>query len=302
MNATAPWRAGVASDTGQHRPNNEDRVYVDESAGVFLVVDGVGGHAAGERAAEVAVKTIPEQLATQDVSPEERIRQAITVANNEIFELAQSDPDCHGMACVLTLVVAHEDRVTVGHVGDSRLYLVWNGVLRKLTTDHSPVGELEDLGKLTEEEAMQHPRRNEVFRDVGSRPRDAHEEEFIEIKTIRFRPDAALLLCSDGLSDVLTAARIGAILQTYDGDCQAAAQRLVDAANQAGGKDNISAVFVAGPEFRPSELQEFQPRHAITRKRRRAWLKGALSRAAWLIAGMILGMLFWANVDRIFPH
>jgi len=99
-----------------------------------------------------------------------------------------------------------------------------------------------------------------VFRDVGSRPRDAHEEEFIEIKTIRFRPDAALLLCSDGLSDVLTAARIGAILQTYDGDCQAAAQRLVDAANQAGGKDNISAVFVAGLEFRPSELQEFQPR------------------------------------------
>jgi hypothetical protein len=148
---------------------------------------------------------------------------------------------------------------------------------------------------------MQHPRRNEVFRDVGSRLREAHEEEFIEIKTIRFRPDAALLLCSDGLSDVLTAAQIGAILQTYDGDCQTAARRLVDAANEAGGKDNISAVFVAGPEFRPGELQEFQPRHAITRKRRGGWWKGALVRAAWLIAGMILGMLFWANVDRIFP-
>ena len=85
------------------------------------------------------------------------------------------------MACVLTLVVAHDDRVTVGHVGDSRLYLAWNGVLRKLTADHSPVGELEDIGKLTEDEAMRHPRRNEVFRDVGSRLRDPHEEEFIEI-------------------------------------------------------------------------------------------------------------------------
>src|SRR5437870_12132736 len=151
------------------------------------------------------------------------------------------------MACVLTLVVAHDDRVTVGHVGDSRLYLAWNGVLRKLTTDHSPIGELEDVGRLTEEEAMSHPRRNEVFRDVGSRPRQANDEEFIEIKSVRFRPDAALLLCSDGLSDVLTTAQIGAILVTYDGDPARAARKLVDAANQAGGKDNVSAVLVAGP-------------------------------------------------------
>src|SRR4051812_22063107 len=156
MNTTAPWRAGVATDTGLQRANNEDRVHVDEAAGVFLVVDGVGGHAAGERAAEIAVKTIPEQLAASTGAPEERIRHALTVANNEIYDLAQSEPECQGMACVLTLVVAHEDRVTIGHVGDSRLYLVWNGVLRKLTADHSPVGELEDLGKLTEVEAMQH--------------------------------------------------------------------------------------------------------------------------------------------------
>src|SRR5262245_18272201 len=140
MNTTAPWRAGVATDTGLQRSNNEDRVHVDEAAGVFLVVDGVGGHAAGERAAEIAVKTIPEKLAALGGGVEERIRGAITAANNEIFELAQGDEDCNGMACVLTLVLAHDDRVTVGHVGDSRLYLVWNGVLRKLTTDHSPVG------------------------------------------------------------------------------------------------------------------------------------------------------------------
>ena len=209
------------------------------------------------------------------------------------------------MACVLTLVVAHDQRVTIGHVGDSRLYLVWNGILRKLTADHSPVGELEDIGKLTEDEAMRHPRRNEVFRDVGSRPRDPHEEEFIEIKTVRFRPDAALLICSDGLSDILTSAQIGAIVESYDGDPEIAARRLVDAANRAGGKDNISAVFVAGPEFRGSEsgaLLEFQPRHAITRKRKPSWWRAMLSRAAWLLAGMLLGMTLWANLVRVFPH
>jgi len=91
MNTAAPWRAGVATDTGLQRSNNEDRVHVDEAAGVFLVVDGLGGHAAGERAAEVAVKTIPDKLAALDGDVEERIRQAITAANNEIFELAQSD-------------------------------------------------------------------------------------------------------------------------------------------------------------------------------------------------------------------
>src|SRR6478609_4874060 len=121
---------------------------------------------------------------------------------------------------------------------------------------------------------MRHPRRNEVFRDVGSRPRDPHEEEFIEIKSVRFRPDAALLLCSDGLSDVLTAAQIGAILESYDGDPERAVR-----------------VLVAGPDFRPSEsgaLLEFQPRHAVTRPRKNAWWKSVVGRVSWLLAGMLL--------------
>ncbi|HTM48145.1 MAG TPA: protein phosphatase 2C domain-containing protein [Bryobacteraceae bacterium] len=306
MKTAAPWRAGVATDTGMQRANNEDRVHVDEAAGVFLVVDGVGGHAAGERAAEIAVKTIPEKLAALDGDVEDRIRRAIAAANDEIFDLAQSDESCRGMACVLTLVVAHDDHVTVGHVGDSRLYLVWNGVLRKLTADHSPVGELEDVGRLTEDEAMRHPRRNEVFRDVGSRPRDPYEEEFIEVKTVLFRPDAALLICSDGLSDVLTSARIGAIVESYDGDPGAAARRLVDAANAAGGKDNISAVFVAGPEFRGAEagaLFDFQPRHVITRKKDgRAWWKGMPGRIGWMLGGMLLGVALWSSLERLVPR
>ena len=122
------------------------------------------------------------------------------------------------MACVLTLALVEDGEITIGHVGDSRLYLVWNGAIRKLTSDHSPVGEDEDAGELTEEEAMLHPRRNEVFRDVGSRRRSAADEEFIEIRQCRFRPDAAILLCSDGLTDQLTAAEVREIVERYDGD------------------------------------------------------------------------------------
>ena len=104
------------------------------------------------------------------------------------------------MACVLTLALVEDDRLTIGHVGDSRLYLVWNGAIRKLTSDHSPVGEREDHAELSEQEAMLHPRRNEVFRDVGSVPREPGDDDFIEIRQCRFKPDAAILLCSDGLS------------------------------------------------------------------------------------------------------
>src|SRR5205807_3111522 len=161
---------------------------------------------AGELAAQTAAEVIPQQLESAEGDVAARIRQAITAANNEIYRLAEDRAEWRGMACVLTLAVAHEDRITFGHVGDSRLYLVWNSTLRKLTSDHSPVGELEDGGELTEAAAMEHPRRNEVFRDVGSKLRDAHEEEFIQIKSFPFRPSAAILLCTDGLSDMLTSA------------------------------------------------------------------------------------------------
>ncbi len=309
MKTAAAWRAGVASDPGR-RTVNEDRVLVDDARGVFLVVDGLGGHAAGEMAAETAVSTIGERIASNDLSKtgdiETTIRQAITAANNEIYQLAESNEKWRGMACVLTLAVTHDDRVTVGHVGDSRLYLVWNGNLRKLTSDHSPVGEQEDQGGLSEQEAMQHPRRNEVFRDVGSQPREPNDAQFIEIKSFVFRPDAALLLCSDGLSDVLTSAQMSAIVEQYDGDPDSTAQQLVDAANNASGKDNISVVFVAGPEFLGSQsnrLLEVRSRHATTRMRKgdRQW-HAAFKSALWLLTGMVLGILLWAILERWMPR
>jgi serine/threonine protein phosphatase PrpC len=212
MKTATAFRAAKATDKGLQRPNNEDRVYVDEGRGIFLVIDGVGGHAAGENAAEIAVEAIPRQLESLSGSAEARVRGAIAAASNEIYELAQQNGAWRGMACVLTLAIAEDDRITVGHVGDSRLYLVWNGAVKKLTSDHSPVGEQEDHGELTEQQAMEHPRRNEVFRDVGSRPHDPYDEDFIQTKSFPLHPEAAILLCSDGLSDVLTSAEIGAIV------------------------------------------------------------------------------------------
>ena len=188
------------------------------------------------------------------------------------------------MACVLTLALVENGRITIGHVGDSRLYLIWNGGMRKLTSDHSPTGEDEDNGEISEQEAMLHPRRNEVFRDVGSRMRRPGEQEFIEIRQSRFRPDAAMLLCSDGLTDQITSAEIQEIVERYAGEAEQVARELVAAANQAGGKDNITALFVAGPEFRAHD--------GATRVGMRTRL--FTGRVPFLIYGLLLGMVLWA--------
>jgi serine/threonine protein phosphatase PrpC len=298
------WRSGVATDPGLVRSSNEDRYWVDDENGIFLVVDGVGGHAAGERAAEMAVDVIRQHLLTLRNGTEERVRAAITRANNEMYGHAQGSEECAGMACVLTLAVVEDDQITIGHVGDSRLYLIWNGWIRKLTADHSPVGIDEDAGEISEEQAMLHPRRNEVFRDVGSRPRCPRDEDFIDVRRCRFRPDAAFLLCSDGLSDLLTSSAMRDIIQRYDGDPERVARELVEAANQAGGKDNITALFVAGAEFR-GQCAEDPARHVATRPRlarqhsHRLIYRRLTGRLACLIYGAALGFAMWAGIQMV---
>jgi len=311
MAKTLEWRSATASDPGRMRAENQDRAYADDERGIFLVADGLGGHAAGEKAAEMAIEAIRVEMAKSMVNAagdaRERIRCAITAANNRIFEEAAENETWRGMACVLTLAVIDEDRVTVGHVGDSRLYLTWNGAIRKLTADHSPVGEREDAGELTEAEAMAHPRRHEVFRDVGSRRREPDEEDFIEVKEFLFKRDAAILLCSDGLSDLLTSAEILEIIERYNGDPAEVAGELVDAANAAGGTDNITAIFVAGSEFLGNSspaAAEARARNAITRAREGAAeqrprgagsgvlgkvARALTSRVAFLVYGFVLG-------------
>ena len=249
MPVRAKLRCAGESHVGMVRQNNEDRVYLDPDRGIFLVIDGIGGQAAGEKAADIAIHRVRARLERQTGTAEERIREAITVANNEILRSAAGNPEWEGMACVLTVAVAEDGGATIGHVGDSRLYKIRAGEIRKITHDHSPVGEREDAGQISEAEAMRHPRRNEVYRDVGSQEHAPDDPDFIEVRHIPFEPDSALLLCSDGLSDQVTSGEIRRTVLENAGDPAAAAHALIEAANAAGGKDNVSVLIVEGEQF-----------------------------------------------------
>lgn len=246
-------RAAGSSHPGLVRDHNEDRFLSDPDRGIFIVVDGVGGQAAGETAAETALSRLEGRLARETGPIEARIREAITDANNEVFRLARSRPDWAGMACVLTVVVVEGAHANVGHVGDTRLYKIRAGRIQKLTRDHSPVGEREDAGEITEAEAMRHPRRNEVYRDVGSEPHRAGDDGFVDTFTVPFEVDSALLICSDGLSDLVDAATILQRVEAYAGHPYEVTRALIEAANDAGGKDNVTAVYVEGSRFADGE-------------------------------------------------
>jgi PPM family protein phosphatase len=269
-------RCAGASDPGRVRQNNEDRFHLDPERGFFLVVDGLGGEAAGEKAAEIAVDRIRARLERQTGTTDQRLREAIAVANNEIYREARSNPEWAGMACVLTVVVLEDSSAVVGHVGDSRLYKIRAGKIVKVTRDHSPVGEREDSGELGEDEAMRHPRRNEVFRDVGSAEHAPDDPEFIDIECIPFPPDCALLLCSDGLSDQVTSQAIRRAVEGHATDPEAAVHELIDAANEAGGKDNVTVAIVEGEQFAAPVLAEMKPPTRIWSSRPAVFLYGML--------------------------
>jgi serine/threonine protein phosphatase PrpC len=290
----AKLRCAGASDPGRVRRNNEDAWHIDAARGVFLVVDGIGGHAAGETAASIAVERVRSRLERQTGTTEQRVREAIAMANNEILRTARSHPEWEGMACVLTLAVLDDDSVVIGHVGDSRLYEIRGQGIRKLTSDHSPVGEREDKRELSETDAMRHPRRNEIFRDVGSSEHAPDDPDFIELRRIRFEPDSALLLCSDGLSDQVTSAEIRSTVRRHAGSPSRSAHELIEAANRAGGKDNVSVVIVEGEQFAKS-----LPEPALLPEPKRGWW----SSLAGIATGLALGFAAaWLSIPRPEPQ
>jgi serine/threonine protein phosphatase PrpC len=286
-------RCAGRTDPGRIRRNNEDAFYIDRDRGIFLVVDGIGGQAAGEKAAEIAVERIRARLERQTGATEQRVREAIALANNEILRAANANPAWSGMACVLTVAVLENGSAVIGHVGDSRLYEIRRGEIRKITHDHSPIGEREDSQELSEAEAMRHPRRNEVFRDVGSEEHAPDDPDFIEIRRIAFEPDGALLLCSDGLSDQVGSAEIQHAVERHAGDPDAAVRELIDAANRAGGKDNVTVLIVEGEQFTT-------PKPASTVAVRRS--NPLASRPAMLLYGMLLaGVAGWFARPYLIP-
>ena len=244
--------AAGRTDPGRQRAVNEDRFHCDAARGLFMVIDGIGGQAAGGKAADVALSTLRGRLERETGSASDRVREAITLANNEIVSVAGTRPQWSGMACVLTVAIIDDGRLTIGHVGDTRLYKLRNARIEKVTRDHSPVGEREDAKELSESEAMRHPRRNEVYRAVGSELHEVGDPEFIDVDEIPFEPDAALLLCSDGLSDLIDSATIADVVSQCVGDPETVTQALVEMANLAGGKDNVTVVYAEGEKFAAS--------------------------------------------------
>lgn len=237
------------SDQGKQRKDNQDtnicQFLWDKSTYLLAAIDGVGGYAGGQIAAETAKESIIFYLENhQNGERTQLIREALTEANNSIIAKASESPQFAKMSCVATVAIVETENnlVYFGHVGDTRLYLYKQGTLQKLSNDHSVIGYREEIGELTEEDAMQHPRRNEILRVLGMENHKSNDENFIDTKTEIFNPLEILLLCSDGLTDMITSHQISAILDT-DKSLGTKVNQLIEAANDAGGKDNITAVL-----------------------------------------------------------
>ena len=227
--------AGV-TDTGRRRMRNEDMLVVRPP--LFAVADGMGGARAGEIAARLAAAALEE--ARSDVAGEAGVTSLIQEANRRIWERSLADPETAGMGTTVTAALVDEasGTVAIGHVGDSRAYLLRGGALEQLSTDHSLVAELVQSGVLTPEEAERHPQRSAITRALGTDP--AVE---VEVQTIAGQVGDLFVLCSDGLSVMLDDDEIAAAIVDADGDPRPAGEALVAAANAHGGEDNITVVL-----------------------------------------------------------
>ena len=249
------------SDMGKQRTNNEDAYIaeqLDENTILAVAIDGVGGYEGGEVAAEIAKTEIPKYLHEfQNGERIELLKQAVICANNAIYDRRQFDKARPDMSCVLTSAIVDKDRKVIDmvHVGDTRLYQYRHGELRKLSHDHSLIGYREEVGDLTEEQAMHHPQRNVISRDVGSGKHGVEDRDFLEAEEFPLLPNSTLLLCSDGLTDLITSKQIVEILK-QNHPIEEKAQALIAAANEAGGKDNITVVLV---EYQAEEEAESVP-------------------------------------------
>jgi protein phosphatase len=237
-------RAAWLTDTGRRRMRNED-AYVFEPP-LFAIADGMGGARAGEVAAGIAAAALRD--GRRDVSDEASLEAVIDEANRRVWERSVADPSTAGMGTTVTvaLVDAADGHIVFGHVGDSRAYRLRGDELEQITTDHSLVAELVESGVLTPEEAERHPQRSAITRAVGT-------ERAIEVDvfTVPAELGDLVLLCSDGLTDMLSEEEIASVLLQTDRDPPTAAKELVAAANAKGGEDNITVVLFELVEGEP---------------------------------------------------
>jgi serine/threonine protein phosphatase PrpC len=235
------------TDTGRQRRGNEDSAFA--RAPVFVVADGMGGAQAGEVASQIAVETFEAGL-PEEGTPEQRLAEVVRKANQRIHDLSLAEQEHHGMGTTLTAAYLDDGYVAIAHVGDSRAYLFRDGQLTRLTQDHSLVEELRQRGKLTEEEAAEHPQRSIITRALGPEP-----DVQVDTSSQPVRGGDVVLLCSDGLTSMISEPQIAQTLGSAPG-LQAAADELIDGANAAGGKDNITVVLFRVEEVGDATVEE----------------------------------------------
>lgn len=235
------------TDVGKQRKDNQDAFICEnlwsEDMALIAVIDGVGGYAGGDKAAAIAKESISKYMNTPKGDTLTMLREAIVFANNQIVEERKSGkyPD---MCCVITAAVvdARSNRFYFVHVGDTRLYRFRREQLEKITKDHSLVGLREDAGEISESDAMNHPQRNIILREVGSREHRIDDEDFLEYGENDFQLQDILLICSDGLSDMVPSNIIARQVKSNE-SLDRKITELIDLANQYGGKDNITVVL-----------------------------------------------------------
>jgi len=267
MDLSSALEISTCTDPGIVRPHNEDSVAADAVTGLVVLADGMGGYNAGEVASGMATTVIKAEVAqilgnvephlvdekTNKVFAELILREQIRKANASIYHAAQSQPQYAGMGTTLVACLFYDNRVMVGHLGDSRLYRLRNKKLRQITRDHSLLQEQIDAGLITPEQAAFSANKNLVTRAVG-----VEDTVLLETHLHEVQPGDVLLMCSDGLSDMLDDVSISQVLQMHE-SLAAAGTALIEAANDAGGKDNISVILMRAAGGSGSTMRSWWP-------------------------------------------
>jgi serine/threonine protein phosphatase PrpC len=290
---------GVKTDVGRVREVNEDRYLVN--APLFVVADGMGGHVAGDVASATAVQVIEAGSARASSEQPESLARLLKEANSAVWEKARSDSSLSGMGTTCTLVLIDGSTAHIAHVGDSRAYLMSNGALTQLTEDHNLVGRMVKEGRLNAEEARHHPQRNVITRVLG-----VDSDVKVDLRRVDLAVGDRIVVCSDGLSSMIDEPVIEKTLSD-EPDPQAAADRLVDLAVEAGGEDNITVVVVEMREGEGASVPrssgggssaatepDAEPEQRARGSGRTAWVKRAVVALVILVA-LAVGGFFAAQ-------
>ena len=249
------------TDTGRVREHNEDTIATDPDVGLLVLADGMGGYNAGEVASGITVKTITnlvregllrEDLASIDRStgltrPSIVLRDAITRANKIIYQTARSQAECEGMGTTVVAALFYDNRISIAHVGDSRLYRQRGSQIAQVTMDHSLLQELVDRGFYSPEEAQRAANKNYVTRALGVEP-----QVEVEVQEHPVDKGDIFILCSDGLSDMVEDEDIRLTISTFGANLDTVAKQLIQLANENGGRDNVSVVLAQAIEAFPA--------------------------------------------------